>query len=192
MTEDFTNHIPQATTDPDYTAILLCSCGWESHGGGGGDWWDHLETTLAPHAVATPNLSNVGALDAAICNHGHDPNALSMPDGSTVTGQLRIRRDHLQHITFRSCSPHILDAVIELGWELVPRGELEKLRAENALWVPNVADPDRPRPDLGRNGVEEVIEDLFEAVYRRQHPQGVPNEIAPLPTANRSLMGPEP
>lgn len=176
MMSDFTDHIPQATTDPGDTAILLCSCGWESHGGGGGDWWDHLETTLAPHAVV-PIPGKVGALDAAICNHKHDPGA-----------QLTIRSDHLQLITFRSCSPRILDAMIEFGWELVPRGELEKLRAENALWVPNVADPNRPR-DFGGGGVEEVIEDLWEAAYRRQHPQGT--DIAPLPSANRSLMGPE-
>jgi hypothetical protein len=169
MMSDFTDHIPQATTDPDDTAVLLCSCGWESHGGGGGDWWDHLDTTLVPHAVlaqrAVPLLSNVGALDAAICNHTHDRDA-----------QLRIRSDHLQLITFRSCSPRILDAMTQLGWELVPRGELEKLRAENALWVPNAIEPHR---DSGGGGVEEVIEDLWEAAYQRQHPQGT--DIAPLP-----------
>ena len=188
MISDFTDHIPQATTDPDDTAILSCSCGWEVHGGGGADWWEHLETTLAPHSAEALASFNVDALDAAICDHEHDPNASTMPAGTTVTGQLRIRRDHLQHVTFRSCSPNILRRLIELGWELVPRGELEKLRAENALWVPNVADPDRPRPDLGGGGVEEVIEDLWEAAYRRQHPQGT--DIDPLPPANRSLMGP--
>ena len=126
--------------------------------------------------VGEPIPSNVGALDAAICNHKHDPGA-----------QLIIRSDHLQLITFRSCSPRIIDAMTELGWELVPRGELEKLRAENALWVPNA----KVAGSGTVGGFEEMLEDWYEASYRRRHPQGVPSDIAPLPTANRSIMGPE-
>ena len=174
MLSDFTDHIPQATTDPDDTAILLCSCGWESHSGGGGDWWDHLETTLTPHAVvsvpdhvvATPE---VVAMSGAL-------RSISPWDGDDAFDDVWSKEAELTvaHLSMK-------------GWMLVRRVEFEKLRAENALWVPNVALADR---DRGGGGVEEVIEDLWEAAYKRQHPQGT--DIAPLPSANRSLMGPKP
>jgi hypothetical protein len=40
------DHLPMATTDQSDSAVLLCSCGWDSSNPKAGSWEDHLPDSL--------------------------------------------------------------------------------------------------------------------------------------------------